>query len=84
MPIAEIGFQSTQLILGSKDPLDTLTYLSQNFPKYATTIARRVTVNENLTAELSDNIMKAQMGVNAFWLNGAQIDENDINPLRLV
>jgi UDP-glucose:glycoprotein glucosyltransferase len=62
--------------------LETLTYLSQNFPKYATSIARRVHVNQSLAAEVSENGLKAQAGINMFWVNGAQIDEKDINPLR--
>jgi UDP-glucose:glycoprotein glucosyltransferase len=79
---AELGVKSTQLVMDSQVPLDTLTYLSQNFPKYATAIARRVRVNQSLETEALENNMKAQPGVNIFWMNGAQIDEKDINPLR--
>ena len=91
-----IGFQSAQLIYDSNtqhledrdtasahDPLNalnTLKQLSQNFPKYASTLARRVVIDENLQAELFQNNMKVQGGANAVWLNGVVVQEKDMNP----
>jgi hypothetical protein len=80
----EIGLKATQLVSDSKEPLYTLALLSQNFPKYATSIARRVVVNASLEGEVEKNQMKAQPGVNMFWLNGATIAENDVNPFACV
>jgi UDP-glucose:glycoprotein glucosyltransferase len=79
---SDIGYQATQLIIDSPEPLQTLIHLSQNFPKYATSIARRVNVNERLTAEVHKNHLLAQPGVNMMWLNGAQIPEKDVNPFK--
>lgn len=80
----EIGLQATQLIADSSEPLATLTRLSQNFPKYATSLARRVVVNSSLETEIHENSLKAQGGTNLFWINGAAIPEKDVNPLGLL
>lgn len=63
----------------SAEPLDTLTQLAQNFPKYATSIARRVVANENLSEEIRHNQYLAQGGVNMVWLNGAIVTEKDMS-----
>ena len=75
-----IGLKSTNLILDSPDPLRILTHLAQNFPKYASSVARRVVVSEELQAEVQKNQYKVQGGVNMAWLNGAIVAEKDMNP----
>ncbi|KAF8069177.1 glycosyltransferase family 24 protein [Lyophyllum atratum] len=82
--LENIGFQAIQLIADSSKPLVTLTHLSQNFPKYATSIARRVVVNTSLEAEIQANSVKAQGGTHVFWLNGAVIADKDVNPFGLL
>ncbi|KAJ7264047.1 glycosyltransferase family 24 protein [Mycena haematopus] len=82
--IAVLGFQAAQLIADSSEPLATLTLLSQNFPKYMPALSRRVLVNASLHAEIHANQLKAQAGVNMFWLNGAQVVEKDVTPLGLL
>ncbi|KAG6827591.1 hypothetical protein H0H92_011214 [Tricholoma furcatifolium] len=82
--LQKIGFQAVQLIADSSEPLSTLKQLSQNFPKYATTLARRVVVNSSLAAELEVNGMKAHAGGHALWLNGANVPDKDVNPFGLL
>jgi UDP-glucose:glycoprotein glucosyltransferase len=60
--------------------LEALRTLSQNFPKYATTIARRVVVDDTVKQELADNGLKAQPGMSAAWLNGVNLNDGDMNP----
>ncbi|KAL5480943.1 KRE5 [Sanghuangporus weigelae] len=79
-----IAIKATQLITNSSDPLATLKYLSQNFPKYASPLAHRVIVDESLLEEVQDNWMKAQGGINAIWLNGLTVQETDLTPLGLL
>jgi UDP-glucose:glycoprotein glucosyltransferase len=79
-----IGFQSAQLIRDSSTPLETLRELSQNFPKYATTISRRVIIDRTLEEEVKANHEKASPGINMVWLNGAVVDEKDMNPYAYV
>ncbi|KAJ3727354.1 UDP-glucose:glycoprotein glucosyltransferase-domain-containing protein [Lentinula guzmanii] len=74
----------SQLIMDSADPLLTLTHLSQNFPKYVTTLARRVTVKENIAQEVHENQLRVQGGANAMWLNGVSVAEKDLNAFGLL
>lgn len=82
--LLQIGLQSTQLVYDSEDPLATLKQISQNFPKYATAIARRVTVQPELEEEVQSNNAKAQPGVNMVWLNGLVVQETEMNPFSYV
>lgn len=82
--ILQIGLQATQLIYDSKEPLDTLKRISQNFPKYASSIARRVTPVRELEEAVAANQLKAQGGVNMAWLNGVVVAEKDMNPFALL
>ncbi|KAJ4473165.1 glycosyltransferase family 24 protein [Lentinula aciculospora] len=79
-----IGFQASQLIMDSSNPLLALTHLSQNFPKYVTTLARRVPVNENLMQEVHENQLRVQGGANAMWLNGVPVAEKDLDVFGLL
>lgn len=83
----DIGLQATQLIYDAEEPrarLATLKQLAQNFPRFAGALARRVTVNESLLNEVAENQAKAPGGANAIWLNGAAIEEKDMNPFAYV
>jgi UDP-glucose:glycoprotein glucosyltransferase len=81
---AALGANAAQIIAESSDPLNILTQLSQNFPKYATTLARRVSANESITEELHANSLRVQQGLNAMWLNGLQVDAKDVHPFGLL
>jgi UDP-glucose:glycoprotein glucosyltransferase len=61
--------------------LTALEQLSQNFPKYALSVARRVDPKQELKEEIEKNARIAQPGVNAIWLNGLQLQDTQINPL---
>lgn len=64
--------------------METLKELSQNFPKYATALSRRVTVDPNLEEEIKSNHVKATPGANVVWLNGAVVDEKHMDPYAYV
>jgi UDP-glucose:glycoprotein glucosyltransferase len=74
-----IGHQAVQLITESTNPLQTLTTLSQNFPKFATSLSRRVQVSSNIEEELTKKARKIQAGANYFWFNGQTVAPRDIH-----
>ncbi|KAI0353822.1 glycosyltransferase family 24 protein [Trametes cingulata] len=85
--LLEIGLQATQLVYDAEEPharLATLKQLAQNFPRYAGALARRVTVNQSLLAEVAENHARAPAGASALWLNGANVEEKDLNPFALL
>ncbi|PCH34985.1 glycosyltransferase family 24 protein [Wolfiporia cocos MD-104 SS10] len=79
-----LGLQAAQLIHASENPLTTLKHLSQDFPKYATILARRVTVDPALAEEVENNQARAAPGVGIVWLNGMVLQEKDLNPYTLL
>lgn len=83
--LTALGFKTSQVILESPNPLTTLKQLSQNFPKYATSISHRVNpLNESIVVALGENMRKVQSGANMVWLNGRPVQATDMNPFAYV
>lgn len=80
--LQEIGILATQLVSESQTPLQTLKQLVHDFPRYATSLARRVFPQSGLREEISSNSYKIRPGVSAVWLNGAQVSPDEMNPYR--
>jgi UDP-glucose:glycoprotein glucosyltransferase len=78
----EIGILATQLVSESESPFQTLKQLVHDFPRYATSLSRRVVPQSGLLQEVASNSHKIQPGVSAVWLNGAPVSPDDMNPYR--
>jgi UDP-glucose:glycoprotein glucosyltransferase len=77
-----VGILATQLVSESDTPLKTLRQLVHDFPKYASSLSRRVVPQSGLLQEAASNSRKIQPGISAVWLNGAQLSPDDMNPYR--
>ena len=82
--LSAIGIQAAQLIADASDPLATLKHLAQNFPRYASALARRVTISPDVLEEIAENQPRARAGVNLVWLNGIALEEKDLTPFGYV
>ncbi|THH10819.1 hypothetical protein EW146_g8252 [Bondarzewia mesenterica] len=82
--LAQIGVQAIQIVYESSDPFATLKQLVQDFPRYASSLARRVVVNPELANEVHRNSFKAQAGASVVWLNGATVPDASMNPFSLL
>ncbi|KAH7886870.1 glycosyltransferase family 24 protein [Phlebopus sp. FC_14] len=51
--------------------------LSNSFPLYAASLARKIRIRDDLRDEVYENWAKAAPGVNMAWVNGRLINEND-------
>lgn len=51
--------------------------LTNSFPLYATPLARKIQVSEEVTDEVYENWEKAAQGVNMAWVNGRLLNENE-------
>lgn len=82
--VSRLGLNTAQYVADSKDPLDTLVKLSQDFPKYSSMIAAH-NISDNLQREIRTNRLEMlPPGVNALWINGVQIDPRQIDAFFLV
>ncbi|KAG8891208.1 hypothetical protein FRB99_003787, partial [Tulasnella sp. 403] len=79
-----LGFKTSQFILTSEQPLSTLKQVSQNFPKYAQAISRRINLSDEVVMALGGNMRMVQAGNNMMWLNGKPIASSDMNPFGLL
>lgn len=82
--VSRLGMNSAAYVMDSEDPLGTLLKLSQNFPRYSSTVAAH-----NATKELRNEIRvnRARMippGYNVMWINGVQIDSRQIDAFSLL
>ncbi|GJJ15034.1 hypothetical protein Clacol_009308 [Clathrus columnatus] len=82
--IADIGIKATSLISSAPKPLQALLDVSQNFPKYATTIGRGVTVSPEVLKEIEGNWQKLHFGFSSVWLNGVILQPHDVNVFGLL
>ena len=83
-PFLGLGPQAVQVVMDSANPLSTLKQLSQDFPRYASSIARRVVASDNITDEATRNSMRTQTGLSLVWLNGALVSADKMNPFQWV
>jgi UDP-glucose:glycoprotein glucosyltransferase len=83
--LSGLGVKAIHLIVNSSNPLTMLRQLAQNFPKFASTLARRVeTPPPEVIEETHTKRIQFPSGYNGVWLNGLLIPETDMNPLRYV
>jgi UDP-glucose:glycoprotein glucosyltransferase len=89
--IASLPLLATHLVLSSGDPLKALSHLSQNFPKHATSLARRWDTKrteelssklEDIEAEIQANMHMVSGVSNMVWMNGVALSDADMNPFR--
>ncbi|KAL3468539.1 UDP-glucose:glycoprotein glucosyltransferase-domain-containing protein [Aspergillus heterothallicus] len=82
--VARLGFNTVSYVADSADPLDTLVKLSQDFPKYSSTIAAHNASLELLQEIRANRLEMLPSGANALWINGLQIDPRQIDAFSLV
>ncbi|KAG2196556.1 hypothetical protein INT47_010395 [Mucor saturninus] len=82
--IQTLGIKAAQYVAKSSNPLETLTRLSQDFPKYAKSLSD-VELDRDFEQEISENQASfLRGGSNAVWLNGKGLDFNQVDPFYLV
>ena len=82
--LAELGMSTADYILRSEDPFATLLKVSQDFPKYSSSIAAH-NASEAFVAEHRGNrAVLVPAGTNVIWMNGVQLTDRQIQPLALV
>lgn len=82
--LASLGLKAASFVMQSANPLDALVKLTQDFPKFSTSIAAH-DVSEDFESEHATN--RQQMvpsGVNVMWMNGVQLIERQIQPFTLL
>ncbi len=82
--VSELGMKAADFIMQSETPFDTLVKLTQDFPKYSTSVLGH-NVSEGFATEHRGNRMElVPPGVNVLWMNGVQLIERQIQSFTLL
>jgi UDP-glucose:glycoprotein glucosyltransferase len=82
--LAPLGMKAASFIMQSDSPFETLLKLTQDFPKYSTSLGAH-NVSADFTAEHEGNRkLLVPEGMNVLWMNGVQLIERQIQPFGLV
>ncbi|RFU33473.1 hypothetical protein B7463_g2887, partial [Scytalidium lignicola] len=79
-----LGLKASSFIMQSDNPFDTLIKLSQDFPKYSSIVAAHTTSEEFIREHEYNRAQLVPAGYNAWWINGVQILERQIDALSLL
>ncbi|EED20197.1 UDP-glucose:glycoprotein glucosyltransferase, putative [Talaromyces stipitatus ATCC 10500] len=82
--VAKLGMSAASFVLDSSDPFATLVKLSQDFPKYSSSIAA-YNASEQFLEEYKRNRQAGLPGGrNAMWINGLHVDARQIDAFSLL
>lgn len=82
--LAGLGLNTGSFIMESDDPFETLIKLTQDFPKFSTSVAARNATDTFVTEHRRNREVAAPAGINALWMNGVQLPERQVNPFTLI
>jgi len=82
--LSGLGLNAGSFIIESNDPFQTLIKLTQDFPKFSTSVAARNASASFITEHHQNREVAAPPGMNALWMNGVQLTERQIDPYTLV
>ncbi|KAK6852182.1 UDP-glucose:Glycoprotein Glucosyltransferase [Apiospora arundinis] len=81
--LSSLGVKAASFIMQSEDPFQTLLKLTQDFPKYSTSIASH-NESADFLAEHYMNRGQLPTGMNVLWMNGVQLIERQMTPYTLI
>lgn len=82
--LSSLGLKAGSFIMQSEDPFQTLIKLTQDFPKFSTSIASHNASDEFINEHRLNRAGRVFPGLNVFWMNGVQLIERQIEPFNLV
>ncbi|EPE03379.1 udp-glucose glycoprotein glucosyltransferase [Ophiostoma piceae UAMH 11346] len=82
--LSNLGMSTADYIIQSENPFDTLLKVTQDFPKYSSSIAAHNASEAFLTEHQKNRALMVPPGVNVMWMNGVQLIERQIQPLALL
>ncbi|KAL2259492.1 hypothetical protein VTK26DRAFT_6822 [Humicola hyalothermophila] len=82
--LAPLAMKAASFIMQSESPFETLLKLTQDFPRYSTSLVAH-NVSADFEAEhMANRMLLVPDGVNVLWMNGLQLIDRQIQPFGLV
>ncbi|KAK0716699.1 UDP-glucose:glycoprotein glucosyltransferase-domain-containing protein [Apiosordaria backusii] len=82
--LAPLAMKAASFIMKSDSPFETLLKLTQDFPKYSTSLGAHNVSEEFEEEHRTNRQVLAPEGVNVLWMNGVQLIDRQIQPFGLV
>ncbi|KAI1483752.1 glycosyltransferase family 24 protein [Daldinia eschscholtzii] len=82
--LVSLGLKAGSFIMQSEDPFETLIKLTQDFPKFSTSIAAHNASDAFVKEHRQNRALSVPAGMNVLWMNGVQLIERQIDPFTLV
>lgn len=82
--LRDLGLKAGSFIMHSDDPFDTLLKLTQDFPKYSTSLTMHEISKDFLNEHKANRASLVPAGANILWMNGEQLVERQMDAFTLV
>ncbi|KAK4216320.1 UDP-glucose:glycoprotein glucosyltransferase [Rhypophila decipiens] len=82
--LAPLGMKAASFIMQSESPFDTLLKLTQDFPRFSTSLGGHNASSQFEAEHEANRQVLAQEGSNILWMNGLQLIDRQIQPFGLV
>lgn len=79
-----LGLKTSSYIMGSKDPFATLERVSQDFPKFSSSIAKRNATQALVREHTKNRAMFLPAGYNVIFMNGQQVQAREMDAFSLL
>ena len=79
-----LGFKTASYVMGSENPFVTLERVSQDFPKYSSSIAKWNASAELIVEHSNNRDMFLPAGYNVLWMNGQQVQAREMDAYNLL
>lgn len=82
--LSSLDLKASSFVLQSPDPFQALIRLTQDFPKYSSSMVAHNQSIKFVEEHVSNALQGLPMGLNAMWINGLQIVERQIDAFSLL
>ncbi|KAK4161645.1 family 24 putative glycosyltransferase [Cladorrhinum sp. PSN259] len=82
--LSPLGMKAASFIMKSDNPFETLIKLTQDFPKYSTSLVSQNVSEDFVTEHQANRQVLVPEGVNVLWMNGVQLIDRQIQPFGLI
>ncbi|KAL2751911.1 glycosyltransferase family 24 protein [Sodiomyces alcalophilus JCM 7366] len=82
--LGPLGLKAASFILQSRDPWDALLRLTQDFPKFSTSVAAHNASDDFVAGHMQNQLQLAPGGVNLMWMNGVRLSDRQFDSFTLV
>ncbi|KAK4464281.1 family 24 putative glycosyltransferase [Cladorrhinum samala] len=82
--LSALGLKAASFVMKSDEPFETLIKLTQDFPKYSTSLASQNVSEDFVKEHQANRMVLVPEGVNVLWMNGVQLIDRQIQPFGLI